>query len=291
MTSNGLLVVSTTGTVVLVDPETGRLTSGARAPSGIVADPLEDGGFVYLATVRGEVLKFASSKVLSDDPATPLSQALRSGLQQVKLNVPGYSDVGFHASPSVWNDDLLLPYVRGTYGPEVPLALFNKNSLNCQLASLDHKPGLEQFGNIRSTPAVSADMTVVATAYGNSTVGVGSTGDVKWVAQTGIPFFPQWGSPLVHRDTVYVPRYDGYLHALSLATGAHIWSMHLGDEKSAGEVYHDAKCIPSINREIRWKNYTSAPLNSPIVVADGVIYGVNAAGMGFAVRVDNCAEP
>ena len=55
-------------------------------------------------------------------------------------------------------------------------------------------------------------------------------GQTKWSAEVGPLCYPHWSSPAVVSGLVILPRFDGGLYAVDLATQALAWSMYLGLE-------------------------------------------------------------
>ena len=284
--SGSLLIATANGSLVQLDRETGAIRGRIRLPSGVVADPLERDGKVYVATVTGCLYRFNASIVFPDNRESLITDVVPSDeIECVSLGEYMESGIGFHASPVFWNHLIVLPYVRDTYDSGMPLAAFRVDGLQLEWLEAKGQNDDSTVGNIRARPTICRDMLVVPAAYGNLVGGVTMSGRLKWSCRCGVPFFPQWGSPVSSDDFIMVPRFDGYIHAINPIQGTRAWSMYLGDEYKAGEFFDSDDEISHAEQDCLWKNYRSAPLNSPLVLAEQTVYGLNASGMAFAVRL------
>ncbi len=93
--------------------------------------------------------------------------------------------------------------------------------------------------NTVPSPAVTEEWVVVGSSQKGETLGIkrGGTGDVteshiRWKGDVASSF----GSPLVHRDSVYIVNKSGVLSCLNLETGSVLWTTRIGSSTWASPI-------------------------------------------------------
>lgn len=174
------------------------------------------------------------------------------------------------------------------------------------LVALDLVTGAERWRFLTPAPAVGAaaiegDTVVVVTKTGElHAVGL-ADGLLRWrrVVSEGRPTFEAslWAPPTISDGLVYVALQSNFT-ALDLATGIPVWSRDPDDPQYtwlgslAAVAVDDGHAVAAFNRTLglaNWSSFTGAPqwsvrdgrteaINATPVIADGVVYVVNAAG-------------
>ncbi len=174
------------------------------------------------------------------------------------------------------------------------------------LVALDLVTGVERWRYRTPGPAVGAaaiegDIVVVATKAGEvHAVGL-ADGTLRWrhIASEGAPTFEAslWAAPTIADGLVYVALQSNFT-ALDLATGIPVWTRDPNDPlftwlgSLAAVAVDDGHAVAAFNRTLglaNWSSATGAPrwlvrdsrteaINATPVIADGVVYIVNAAG-------------
>ncbi|HEY9840471.1 MAG TPA: PQQ-binding-like beta-propeller repeat protein, partial [Candidatus Obscuribacterales bacterium] len=141
--------------------------------------------------------------------------------------------------------------------------------------------GKSEWGNIRTSPAVFNNMLFYAEPYSNTVVAVdGLNGKAAGGLEVGAPMFPQWSSPAIAADTLYVPRFDGGLYAISANKAQLLWSFYLGSPGYAGPKIPEA--LLGL-QDPEWKPpIGDAIYASPAIAADGSIL-IPAAGFLYCI--------
>lgn len=184
-----------------------------------------------------------------------------------------------YAAPIVDGTLLIVPFARDTYYNNVP-ALVALDKRTGRVRWRAHGPG--QWGNIRSTPALSDGTLVYAEPYSGDIVGVSAaSGRVVHRHTVGPCFFPQYASPAAARDVVYVPRFGGSLYAVKARTGKLLWQVYLGDSRRAGGPPPPAL---GTGATCEWDVPTGHALYSPVAIADdGTVLVGSSEGFLYAI--------
>jgi hypothetical protein len=127
---------------------------------------------------------------------------------------------------------------------------------------------------------VVGDLLLYGEGYSDRLVALSvADGHTKWSAEVGPLCYPHWSSPAVVSGMVILPRYDGGLYAVDLATQALAWSIYLGREELEGAFpvdYAEGFC--------EWGPTTGSSLiASPAVADNGVVLVGSLEGYLFAV--------
>ncbi|MHC5020067.1 MAG: PQQ-binding-like beta-propeller repeat protein [Planctomycetota bacterium] len=189
-------------------------------------------------------------------------------------------DGEFYPSPTLAGDRVILGWARNTTYPTPALVALERASGAIVWTAQDRSEDpYGSWGNVRSSPAVWRDHLVWGEAYSNRlhTVRV-HDGRAGWAVALGAKMFPQWASPVIAGDTVYLPRCDGALYAVDCATVRERWRVYLGEPGAEGRALPEA-----IARDAEphgsWDPAMGAPLYSaPAVGRDGTIYQGTAGG-------------
>jgi len=153
--------------------------------------------------------------------------------------------------------------------------------------------GIEK--NTVPSPAVTEEWVVVGSSQKGETLGIkrGGTGDVteshiRWKGDVASSF----GSPLVHRDSVYIVNKSGVLSCLNLETGSVLWTTRIGSSTwaspiAAGDMlYFFGKDGDTTVMQAPPQQQTEIP---PIVSVNSLatksrVYGVAAINGAFLIR-------
>ena len=135
VTKQGVLTCCTDGTCAILNSETGLVKVSVQIQAGVVADPLAHPSGIYLAARNGRLYRLDS-----EDPAKCLNQlahpAEKISSNCMALGYPsrfepgGFARAGLHASPVTSGNLIVVPYVRYTYFPTVPICAVDLTDLS-----------------------------------------------------------------------------------------------------------------------------------------------------------------
>jgi outer membrane protein assembly factor BamB len=304
------VVTSDDGTVRAVDLGDGHELWKRRASGKVFSNPLVVGDAVVVGDAAGNVSAFALSDGLprwhaklhgairgglaaddrtvyavsqgGDVAAFGLDGALRWKKAVTRLDFDGKAQVPIegYPAPLVAGDLLVVPFARDTYYDTPALV-----ALACTTGDVrwfGRRHGKDDWGNIRSTPALAEDMTLVySEPYSGDVVGVDArSGNVRYRRTVGACFFPQYGSAAIAGTVAYVPRFDGVLYAVGAGDGGVLWSIYLGDKALTSKPPPKA-----VGSHCEWDVPSGSPLYSPVAIApDGTVIAGNGAGTLFAIE-------
>ena len=154
------------------------------------------------------------------------------------LNEGGFSIACFYGAPVIFDDRVIMGFVRDTYYSYPPLVAIESRKHKILWFGSDKK-GIfkkenETFGNLRNTPAIYKNLLICGNPYSNKIYAVSARdGTLVWNTSIGQPMFQHWSSPVVNGEYVYIGRHDGYLHKLKAKNGKRVWSVFLGKKEEA----------------------------------------------------------
>jgi len=190
------------------------------------------------------------------------------------------------AAPTVAGDLVIVSLVRtGVYAEPAVIAL-DKATGEIVWQARD-VAGLKtgDWANVRSSVAVAGDVVVFGEALSDSLIALDlETGQTRWSATTGSYCLPHWPSPAITGGQVILPRDDGGVYAVDLATREVVWSLYLGNETSQPGGTFPA----SFDEEFCEEDETGyAILSSPAITNDGVIIVGTLEGFVYAIADRN----
>jgi outer membrane protein assembly factor BamB len=238
------VVADARGVLSALDMRTGATRWSVQLNEEVRNGLASDGETIYVATMHSGVMAFDlkgkllwRSFIVEGDIVTQTDK-LSESFEPIR---PEQQRPAFWAAPTIAGNLLVLTYVRDTtYDTPAILAL---NRVTGTLAWSGDSTGLQQnnqWGNIRSSPALVHDALYWAEPYSREVAGMElATGKLRFRSQMGACTFPQWGSPAASNDLIYVPRFDGTLWAIAPMLGLVEWQVYLGDKARAGQPYPD----------------------------------------------------
>jgi outer membrane protein assembly factor BamB len=309
-TSKRIFVTSDDGKVYALDARTGKKLWHAAGLGKMYTHPLLAGDAVVTGDAHGYLRAFRQS----DGSAlwkVQLTGAIRGGAaadakhiyavsqggEAIALSYSGHElwqktirraswdghgpavPIEGYAAPIVDGNLLIVPFARDTYYKDVPAIV----ALDIRTGRVRWRArGAGDWGNIRSTPALSDGTLVYAEPYSGDIVGIAaSTGRMLHRHTVGPCFFPQYASPAAARDVVYVPRFGGSLYAVKARTGQLVWKIYLGDSRIAGGAPPAAL---QGNGSCEWDVPTGHALYSPVAIADdGTLLVGSSEGFLYAI--------
>lgn len=301
------IVGSDDGRVTAIDLQTGTSIWSARVQGKAYASPLPLGDQVIVGDASGAVRALAIQDgaprwkvqldgairggASADEGAIYVvsqrgeAAALRldgSTIWRVRLdNVAASAGVlEVYAAPIVTGSSLIIPFARDTYYATPGVLALDKRT--GKLAWLATGDGVSEWGNVRMTPALTSGVLVWPEPYSGDVVGLdAATGAVRFRRTIGACFFPSWAAPAAAENVVYVPRFDGSLHAVRASDGGAIWQLYLGEERRVGVV------SPTLNApqlDCAWDVPVGAPLYAPPAIAgDGTVIVGSGEGVVYAI--------
>jgi outer membrane protein assembly factor BamB len=139
------------------------------------------------------------------------------------------------AAPTVAGDVLVVSLIREDVFAEPALVALDRATGDVAWRAEDAAGIKTEWGNVRSSPAVVGDLLVYGEPYSDRLVAVGiDDGLTRWSVKVGPLCYPHWSSPAVVSGQVILPRWDGGLYAVALATKTTVWSLYLGQQALDG---------------------------------------------------------
>lgn len=315
--SNRVFATCDDGNVYALDLQTGDVLWKRRGVGKMYSAPLLVDDIVVVGDSAGTLRAF----LMSDGAPqwqTQLSGAIRGGasadssriyavsqggqavaldasgkvLWKKSLTRPGFSGgaataIEAYAPPLVTPLSVVVTFARDTTYESPAIMALDKKS-GAVLWEAQGQPGMTDWGNLRSTPALTNDGTLVfGEPYSGDVAAVNSRdGLVRYRRTLGPCFFPQWASPAATADLVYLPRFDGALYAIRPDTGRPLWQLYLGDSTRV------SASLPSGHRSggCAWDVPSGSPLYSPpAIAADGTI--IVGTGEGFVFAIVDSSRP
>ena len=186
------------------------------------------------------------------------------------------------AAPTVAGDLVIVSLVRtGVYAEPAVIAL-DKATGEIAWQARD-VAGLKtgDWANVRSSVAVAGEVVLFGEALSDSLIALDlETGQTRWKVETGSYCVPHWPSPAITGGQAILPRDDGGVYAIDLATREIVWSLYLGNEtgQSAGN-------FPAgFDEDFCEEDETGyAILSSPAVGTDGIVIVGTLEGFIYAI--------
>ena len=208
------------------------------ASGHLSAYTLATGATRWTTKLRGAIRGGAGSDgvtifaISEDGEAVALTREGRELWRQMVMR-PAWEGAGpdvaieVYSPPIVTDHDLFVPFARDTYYSTPALLALDKRTGRVRWHATS---GSDQWGNVRSTPALVEDVLVYGEPYSGDIVGISAVdGQATFRKRVGPCTFPQWSSPAATPDVVYVPRFSGSVYAVEPATGRLRWELYLGD--------------------------------------------------------------
>jgi outer membrane protein assembly factor BamB len=275
---------------------TSPLVLGDRVIAGdsggnLMALSLQDGTPLWKLQLSGAVRGGASSDgtriyaVSQDGEAVAVrldgSEVWRSAVTYPGFNRGKPTPIEGYAAPIVTQNAVIIPFARDTYFDSPALVALDKAS--GKVVWMAPKTGKDDWGNIRSTPALSSrGVLVYSEPYSGDVAGIDArTGSVVFRRTIGPCFFPQYASAAIARDVAYVPRFDGAVYAIEAHTGKPLWQFYLGAEQQAGSALPKAH---QTQNGCEWEVPSGHPLYAPAAIAeDGTLLVGSGEGILYAI--------
>jgi outer membrane protein assembly factor BamB len=184
------------------------------------------------------------------------------------------------AAPTVAGDVLVISLVREDIFGEPALMALDRQTGEVRWRATDAAGIKSEWGNVRSSPAVVGDLLVYGEPYSDRLVALGvDDGRTRWSAEVGPLCYPHWSSPAVVSGQVILPRFDGGLYAVDVATKTRVWSIYLGQQALQGEFPADFD-----SEYCQWQPRAGASvIASPAVADNGVVVVGTLEGYLMAV--------
>ncbi|MBM3695226.1 MAG: hypothetical protein FJW79_04755 [Actinobacteria bacterium] len=184
------------------------------------------------------------------------------------------------AAPTVAGEAVVLALVRGDVFGEPGLVALDRVTGEILWRAVDAAGIKSDWANVRSSPAVVGDLLLYGEPYSNRLVALGAAdGRTRWSTEVGAYCYPHWPSPAVVSGRVILPRDDGGLYAVDLATRAEVWAIYLGQQSRNGafpDDFDDEFCL-------RQPRVGAALIASPAVANNGVVLVGSLEGYLFAI--------
>lgn len=210
------------GRVTAFDPKTGVRRWQIQVDGAVRGGASSDGAMIVVAGENHEVL------------AVDLSG---NELWRVKVLAQGRDaeQSRIIAAPTIVDDMVIVGFVRTDVYGEPALAALDMVTGELLWRAKD-VAGIKTatWANVRSSPAIVGPYLVYGEAYSNTLVTIDlETGETRKAIETGIYCQAHWPSPVVVSGQAILPRSDGGLYAVDLATDTLAWSIYLGNSGNA----------------------------------------------------------
>jgi len=265
---DGLAIVGdASGTVSAFDLETGQRQWRAGLSGPVRGGAAFDGENLYVA---GESMEVAA-----------LDLQGRVIWRQTITGRTGEGDqMRVFAAPVLVGELVVVSLVREEVFGEPGLVALDRDTGAVRWWATDAAGIKSEWGSVRSSPAVVGNLLVYGEGYSDKLVALDAgSGQTRWAAVVGPLCYPHWSSPAVVSGQVVLPRFDGGLYAVDLATQELAWSIYLGQEALDGAFppdYDSGFC--------EWQPRAGASLlASPAVADNGIILVGSLEGYLYAV--------
>ncbi len=191
-------------------------------------------------------------------------------------------DLLVFAAPTIAGDFLIVSLVRNDVYADPALLALDRATGEMAWRATDTAGIKAEWGNIRSSPAVIGDLLVYGEPYSDRLVAVAvEDGRTHWSVKVGPLCYPHWSSPAVVSGQVILPRFDGGLYSVALATRTQAWSIYLGQQAL------DGRFPPEFGEDFcEWTPKAGASIiASPAVADNGVV--VVGTLEGYLIAVGN----
>lgn len=265
---NGMAVVGDgNGNLTAYDLGTGVRRWGVSVSGSIRGGAASDGTTIFVAGEDREVAAIAMD-------GTVLWR------QRIVGRGPNADSVRIFAAPTVVDDLVIITLVRDAEFIDPALLALDKSDGSVQWRGIDAAGIKNDWGNIRSSPAVVGGLLVYAEPYSQDLIAVDvATGETQWAVETGAFCYPHWPSPAINSGQAIIARHDGGLYGVDLSERRVVWSIYVGARNAIGpfpEGFGPDFC--------EWQPRTGfSVLSSPAVSADGVVVVGTLEGILVAV--------
>jgi outer membrane protein assembly factor BamB len=253
------------GTLTALNMSTGQTQWRASVAGDIRGGPASDGERIYVAGEDLEVLAITLD-----------------GQEVWRNNVvgsPGARTTIF-APPTIAGDLVIISLVRDAVFADPGLVALDKNTGEVVWQASDAAGVKTEWGSVRSSPAVVGDLLIYGDTYSSRLIAIDATnGETLWSTEVGVFCYRHWSSPIVVSGQAILPRYDGGVYSVDLASQTRLWDIYIGDRNLRGNFplsYNPEFCM--------WELEEGSPvLASPIVADNGTILVGTLEGYLFAI--------
>jgi eukaryotic-like serine/threonine-protein kinase len=261
------IVGDQSGTISAFDTTTGQRQWKATVAGAVRGGVAYDGRRIYAVGEQREVVALdLQGKVIWRE------------------TIPGRTGEGdqmrVFAAPVVAGDVVVISLVRDEVYGEPGLVALDRETGDIAWWATDAAGIKTEWGAVRSSPAVVGDLLVYGEGYSNNLVALSvADGKTQWAVETGPLCYPHWSSPAVVSGQVILPRFDGGLYSVDVASQTLAWSIYLGQQALNGAFPAD------FDEEFcEWQvRAGSSLLASPAVADDGTILVGTLEGYLFAI--------
>lgn len=185
------------------------------------------------------------------------------------------------AAPTVAGNLLIVPFLRDDVYPTPAIMALDKQSGAVRWRAVDVAGIKEEWGNVRSSPALIGTLMVYGETYSNQLVALDVvSGETRWAVEAGPFCYPHWPSPAITTGQVILARHDGGLYSIDAGQGELAWSIYVGDDAEPGrwpDEYEDEDFC-------EWTPKSGASvLSSPAIAPDGTVIVASLEGLITAV--------
>lgn len=207
------------GKLLWLDLNSGRTLSISKLDGAIRSGASASKDTVFVGTVQGTLYAFSDQRELR------WQTSLRTFLPE--LTEEYMPEIQIYGALTLTKDLLIVGFARDTTYPTPALLAVDQNT--GKLRWKGQSSSRNQWGNIRTSPAVAGERLIFAEAYSNEIVSLKTAdGHFEGALPAGAVMFPQWSSPAISNTTAYVPRFDGGLYAINTENGNLKWQLYLG---------------------------------------------------------------
>ena len=257
------------------------------AAGRVTAYDITTGERSWVVTVRGAVRGGVASDgtriYVAGDAAEVAAITLDGAVawrRTVQARGPTGTGTRIFAAPTLAGNLVVLSLVRDDVFTQPGIVALDKATGSVRWQATDEAGIKREWGNVRSSPAVVGDLIVYGESYSDGLVAIDIlNGETQWAATAGPFCYPHWPSPVVVGGQVIIPRHDGGIYGVDMATGSLTWSLYLGSIDRRGAfpaTYGPGFCD--------WGPETGySVLSSPAVAENGIVIVGTLEGMLVAL--------
>jgi outer membrane protein assembly factor BamB len=261
------------GEVTALDLHTGEKKWRMQVRGPVRGGAATDGSTIYIASEEGEV----AAITLDGTVVWRHEQLADADGKAVRV----------FGAPTVTNQLLILPLVRDDLYPQPAVMALEKQSGSVRWLATDAAGLKEEWGNVRSSPALIGTLLVYGETYSNGLVAIDvASGETRWSVDVGPYCFPQWPSPAITTGQVILARHDGGLYGIDASQHTLAWSIYVGNDTGGAfpDTWDDEAFCEWTPKE------GSSILASPAISENGIVVVGSLNGILTAVGDANWDE-
>ncbi len=262
--NNSVIIGDATGVILIIDINSGKIIKENKVASSNVRGGLSsDGENIYATFVEGIIACLDKNGNLKWKVKGEFNDQF------------GEDFYGIYASPTIYDNNLIVPFIRSTYYDTPAVYAYNKTNGELVWRATDNSG--DTSGNVRSSVAIANGYIYYGSTYSNTLARLNlADGILVNEYPMGKPTHPHWPSPVIANNMLYLGRHDGSFNAFDIKSNTLIWQLFIGDHNNTKQ--------PKNKHTDWWNPQNGSVYATPSIDVDGTIYVGSGEGWLFAIR-------